>query len=236
MDRMDGRRGDAGGIGRRRLLLGAGALALAGGRTQRVWAAEGVAPEAPPPTPQAALEELRTGNARFAGGELLQPRRELDRLKQLGEGQKPYAAILGCADSRVPIEIVFDEGFGDLFVVRVAGNVATPTEIASLEYAVAVLGVQAILVLGHGSCGAVKAALAGAAVPGQISTLYQHIVPGIDRTKDLTTAIAANVRFQARQLRQASPVIGGGLTAGTLALAGGVFELGSGRVTPVDVD
>lgn len=222
-------RGPKGGALRRRelLLLGAGALALA------ARAARAAEPNAPPASPEAALAELRTGNARFAGGEVLQPRRELDRLQQLGEGQKPYAAILGCADSRVPVEIVFDEGFGDLFVVRVAGNVATAVEIASLEYAVAVLGVRVILVLGHANCGAVKAALAGKEVPGQISTLYQHIVPGIDRTQDLTAAIAANVRHQARKLRDASPVIGGGLKAGSLALAGGVFELGSGRVTPV---
>lgn len=224
-------RGPKGGALLRRelLLLGAGGLALA------ARAARAAEPIAPPASPEAALAELRSGNARFAGGEVLQPRRELDRLKQLGEAQKPYAAILGCADSRVPVEIVFDEGFGDLFVVRVAGNVATAVEIASLEYAVAVLGVRVILVLGHASCGAVKAALAGKEVPGQISTLYQHIVPGIDRTQDLAAAIAANVRYQARKLRDASPVIGGGVTAGSLALAGGVFELGSGRVTPVDV-
>jgi carbonic anhydrase len=224
-----------GALGRRDLLLlGAGALALMG-RPSRVFAAEPAA-DAPPPTdPKAALAELQAGNARFAAGEVLQPRRELDRLKQLGDGQKPYAAILGCADSRVPTEIVFDEGFGDLFVVRVAGNIATAVEIASLEYAIAVLGVRVLLVLGHGNCGAVKAAMSGAAVPGQISTLFQHIVPGIDRTKDLSTAIAANVRAQAAKLRDTSPVIGQSLKDGKLVLAGGVFDFGSGRVTPVDV-
>jgi len=222
------------------LFLGAGALALSA-RPARALAGEsapagGAPAPVPPANPPAALEELRAGNARFVAGEVLQPRRELERLRQLGEGQKPYAAILGCADSRVPVEIVFDEGFGDLFVVRVAGNVATAVEIASLEFAVAALGVQVILVLGHGNCGAVKAALAGKAVPGQISTLFQHIAPGIDRANpDVAAAIAANVRFQARKLRDSSPVIGAALRDGTLTLAGGVFDLASGRVTPVEL-
>ena len=218
------------------LLSTAGALALAA--SPRLVRAADPAPASDddPTTPAGALTALRDGNARFARGEILQPRRELDRLKQLGERQKPWAAILGCADSRVPVEIVFDEGFGDLFVVRVAGNVATAVEIASLEYAVAVLGVQVILVLGHANCGAVKAALAGSTVPGQISTLYQHIVPGIDRAAgDVPAAIAANVRFQGRKLREGSTVIGTALKEGTLALSGGVFDLGSGKVTPVDL-
>lgn len=189
-----------------------------------------------PTTPADAVAGLRDGNARFVRGEVLSPRRELDRLRKLKHEQKPWAAILGCADSRVPVEIVFDEGFGDLFVVRVAGNVATAVEIASLEYAVAVLGVQVVLVLGHANCGAVKAALSGAAVPGQISTLYQHIVPGIDRDgRDLPKAIADNVRFQTKKLRDGSTVIGTAVKDGKLALAGGVFELASGRVTPVDL-
>ena len=223
---------------RRRDLLrvSAGALALWAHPHAVLGAEPAPASDDDPASPTDALAALRDGNARFAGGQLLQPRRELDRLKQLGEGQKPWAAIFGCADSRVPVELVFDEGFGDLFVVRVAGNVATAVEIASLEYAVAVLGVQAILVLGHANCGAVKAALAGSAVPGQISTLYQHIVPGIDRAADdVPAAITANVRFQARKLRDGSPVIGTALKDGKLALAGGVFDLGSGRVTAVEV-
>jgi carbonic anhydrase len=191
---------------------------------------------APPATPDAALAELRTGNQRFARGEILQPRREIERLRALAGEQKPYAAVLGCADSRVPVEIVFDEGFGDLFVVRVAGNVATAVEIASLEYAVAVLGVKVIMVVGHQNCGAVKAALAGSTVPGQISTLYQHIVPGIDRASaDLPAAIRANARYQARKLREGSTVIAAAVKGGTLAVAGGVFDLESGRVVAVDV-
>jgi carbonic anhydrase len=189
-----------------------------------------------PTTPDEALAELVQGNARFVNGELLQPHRELERVRQLAAKQEPYAAVLGCADSRVPVEILFDEGFGDVFVVRVAGNLATPVEIASLEYAVAVLGTKVVMVLGHDECGAVKAALEGKPVPGQIDMLYQYIVPAIERgTNDLGAAIRANVRFQARRLRQASPVLAAAVDGGTLKIAGGVFDLASGRVVPVDV-
>ncbi len=195
---------------------------------------------APPKTsraslsPDAALARLLDANRRFASGQVLQPRRELERLRKLAAEQKPYAAVLGCADSRVPIEIVFDEGFGDIFVVRVAGNVATPVEIASLEYATAVLGVKVIMVLGHDHCGAVKAALAGGTVPGQISTLYQYIVPGIAREEhDLEAAVRANVRFQSAKLRDSSPVIAEAIKNGSVKLSAGVFELTSGKVVPI---
>lgn len=189
-----------------------------------------------PPNADAAIAQLFEANRRFASGDMLQPRRELERLRKLSKEQKPYAAVLSCADSRVPIEIVFDEGFGDLFVVRVAGNIATPVEIASLEYATAVLGVKAILVLGHGNCGAVKAALAGGAVPGQISTLYQYIVPGIDRAKaDLANAVRDNARFQANKIKDSSPVIATAIKDGQVRLAAGVFDLKSGKVVPVEL-
>ena len=126
------------------------------------------APERPTPSsPEDALRRLMDGNRRFVAGDVESPRRSLERVKSLSGGQAPFAAILGCADSRVPVEILFDEGFGDLFTVRVAGNVATPEEIASLEYAVGVLGSQLVMVLGHSACGAVKGAWkqAAAAAP-----------------------------------------------------------------------
>jgi carbonic anhydrase len=189
-----------------------------------------------PATPADALAALTDGNARFVNGEPLQPRRTLEDVRQLAAKQAPYAAVLGCADSRVPVEVIFDQGFGDVFVVRVAGNVATSVEIASLEYAVAILGTKVVVVLGHEQCGAVKAALDGSPVPGQIESLYQYILPGIDRAgHDLGAAIRANIRFQARTLRQASPVLSAAADDGALAIVGGVFDLFSGRVVPVDV-
>jgi carbonic anhydrase len=186
--------------------------------------------------PAAAWQQLVDGNARFAGGKATGPRRDLARVTEVAGTQKPFAAILGCADSRVPLEIVFDQGVGDLFVVRNAGNVVTSEVIASLEYGTLVLGASVLVVCGHSACGAVKATIAGDAVPGQISALYQHIMPAVDRAgKDLDGAIHANVEIQARTLKQASPVIAGLVRDGKLAVRGGVYELASGRVVLVEV-
>src|SRR5215475_11366420 len=133
-----------------------------------------------PGTPTEALNRLKAGNARFAAGQPLAPQRDLAHLRATAPRQTPFGAVLACADSRVPVEILYDQGFGDLFVVRVAGNVATSVEIASLEYGTRILGAKVLVVLGHSNCGAVKAALEGVKVPGQISTLYQHIAPGFE--------------------------------------------------------
>src|SRR5271156_5382468 len=110
-------------------------------------------------SPEAALEELIAGNRRFTSGRTSAHRRDLAMLHQMLEKQEPFAAILSCADSRVPVEIVFDQTIGHLFVVRVAGNIVTPEIIASLEYGAAVLGTEVILVMGHRNCGAVKATI-----------------------------------------------------------------------------
>jgi carbonic anhydrase len=187
-----------------------------------------------PANPEAALQRLRDGNARFVGGEPMAPERDLAHLQSLAPKQTPFAAVLACADSRVPVEILFDQGFGNLFVVRVAGNVASAIEIASLEYAVAILGAKALVVLGHTNCGAVDAALQGGQVPGQISTLYSHIAPGLDRkTMNLDAAVVANVRYQARRLKLGSTVLPGALKSGSLVLAGAVFEFHTGEVRNV---
>ena len=182
-------------------------------------------------TPEEALERLREGNARFVAGRPEALNRDLGRVSSLSGGQEPFAAILGCADSRVPPELLFDQGFGDLFVVRVAGNVATPEEIASLEYAVGVLGASLILVLGHTSCGAVTAALDGGPAPGQISSLYQHMYPALDQAGgDVDRAVELNVGQQAAVVRGASPVIRDLGREGSVAVEGGVYDLSTGRV------
>jgi len=187
-------------------------------------------------TPAQALQRLLDGNRRFAAGEPRGPHRSLARVHELAGDQKPFAAILSCADSRVPVELLFDQGFGDLFVVRNAGNVVAPQEFASLEYGAAVLGVKLLLVLGHSSCGAVKAAIAGKSVPGQISVLYQHIRPAVESGGgDLAKTVADNVRFQAAMLAQASPVIAELVHQGRLRVAGGIYDLASGVVTPIEL-
>src|SRR5258705_3503300 len=169
-------------------------------------------------TPEAALQELLAGNQRFAANRLTSIEHDLNILKEhTVEKQEPFAAVLACADSRVPVELVFDQTIGHTFVNRVAGNIATPEIIASLEYAVAVLGVKVLLVLGHTGCGAVKAAMKADAVPGQISALYQYIQSSVEQSGgDFGKAISINAKFQANLLRTSSTVVRDALKAAKL--------------------
>lgn len=187
-------------------------------------------------SPKEALEFLGAGNARFTAGRSAAPHRDIERLREVAPRQTPFAAFLGCADSRVPIEIVFDQGFGDLFVTRIAGNVAATENIASLEFATQVLGVKVLYVLGHTSCGAVAAAAKAEPVPGQISALFQHIRPAVRAAKgDVAAAVRENVKIQAQTLVEASTVISSLVSSGKVVVAGGIFDLESGRVEPVDL-
>jgi carbonic anhydrase len=184
-------------------------------------------------SPDDALKRLMEGNARYATGKLASLKEDLQALKQKTAGkQEPFAAVLSCADSRVPVEIAFDQTIGHVFVTRVAGNIATPEIIGSLEYGVAVLGTRVLMVLGHGSCGAVSASIAAKDVPGQISTLYRHIRPAVDQAgSDLDAAIRANARIQARLLQDSSPVIAGAVKQGRLKVVAAYYDLASGVVT-----
>ncbi|MEW5931190.1 MAG: carbonic anhydrase [Gemmatimonadota bacterium] len=185
----------------------------------------------PVATPDEALRALREGNARFVAGRVTEPHRNLARVREVAPTQTPFASVLGCADSRVPVELVFDQGFGDLFVCRAAGNIVSPEILGSLEFGTLVLGSKLLLVLGHSACGAVKATIAGEAVPGQISALYQHIQPAVDAAgTDVEAAITENVRIQARLLSRSSPVIGGLIEEGKLKVVGGVYDLNTGAV------
>jgi len=188
-------------------------------------------------SPRSALDKLYEGNRRFAAGMPLAENRDMARVRELAEGQRPFAAFLGCADSRVPIEIVFDQGFGDLFVTRIAGNVASSENIGSLEFGTQVLGARVLYVLGHTECGAVRATMQGNEVPGQISGLFQYIRPAV-RTAggDVNAAVRNNVQNQARLLAEASPVIARLVRAGDLIIAGGVYDLKTGIVSAIDVE
>lgn len=198
----------------------------------------GAAQDRPVPadfSPAQAVELLYAGNERFCAGKPRAPHRDLVRLKEVAPAQKPYAAFLGCADSRVPIEIVFDQGFGDLFVTRIAGNVTTPEITGSLEFGALVLGAKVLFVLGHTNCGAVTAAVKADDVPGQISSLFYHIRPAVRAAKgDVAAAVKENVRNQMDVLREASPVIARLVRQGRLVVAGGVYDLATGKVTPVE--
>ena len=185
-----------------------------------------------PDTPAAAIAALEEGNARFAAGDITAPNRSMERVKELEGGQAPFAAFLSCADSRVPVEMIFDQGFGDVFVCRIAGNIVNTETIGSLEFGTAVLGAKVLYVLGHSSCGAVNATMAGADVPGVISSLYYAIKPATTGTDDLDTAIAENVKVQVAAL-ETSPVLKGLVAEGKLEIIGGVYDLASGKVDRV---
>lgn len=184
-------------------------------------------------TPEAALQQLLDGNRRFAEGRLTAFDEDLSILKQkTTEKQEPFAAVLSCADSRVPVEIAFDQSIGHLFVARVAGNITTPEIIASLEYGALVLGTKVVMVLGHGNCGAVKATIDGKPVPGQISALYAPIRPAVDQAgPNLEAAIKANAKNQANILSQASPVLAGLIKENQLKVVSAYYDLASGKVS-----
>jgi len=214
----------------RRAMLGA---AAAGGLLSAFDQHGGAAWAQTDVSPDAAVARLMDGNRRFVEKRLTSLQEDLDILKQnTAEKQEPFAAVLSCADSRVPVELIFDQSVGHVFVARVAGNVASAEIIASLEYGVAVLGTRAIMVMGHGDCGAVKAAIDGKAVPGQISTLYRYIRPAIERTGgDLTETVKANAQNQAALLRGASPVIADFTKQGRLTVVASYYDLATGQVT-----
>ncbi|MEG4999721.1 carbonic anhydrase [Microcoleus sp. B4-D4] len=185
--------------------------------------------------PDAALKSLMDGNKRFVDKKRTSPHQDFPRLTEIAKAQKPFAAILGCADSRFPSEIIFDQGFGDLFVCRVAGNVATPEEIGSLEFGTLVLGAKVLVVVGHKRCGAVDATIKGAQVPGQIGSLLEAIKPAVESSKGQTgdhleNASKANVLLQAKRLK-ASPVISKLIEENKLKVVGGYYDLDTGVVS-----
>lgn len=194
-------------------------------------------------TPQQALDRLVEGNARFVAGKSQRPHQTAQWRSGLTTGQHPIAAILGCSDSRVPVEEVFDQGFGDLFVIRVAGNVAADDERGSIEYAVAHLGVPLVLVMGHESCGAVTAALSTEAErkheAPEIQILLDRITPSL---KDLATGtpearvhagVEANARMSARDL-VGTPLLKERIAKGELQVKAAVYELATGKVRLLD--
>ena len=222
------------GIGRRRFLGHAVGGAVAGFAAQGFRLAEArPVPPQKPANPEAALNELIAGNERFAADRLTSIEHDLKILKEdTLEKQEPFAAVLACADSRVPVELVFDQTIGHLFVTRVAGNIVTPEIIASLEYGVAILGVMVLVVLGHSNCGAVKAAMKAEAVPGQISTLYPPLRRAVEQSGgSFEQAITANAKIQAELLRTSSTVIREAVKTEKLKVHAGVYDLASGKVT-----
>jgi len=220
-----------------------GALAAA---TALAVPSAALAAEAPPAaasvSPDEALQRLVDGNARYAANTARNKDYSAGRVAR-ALGQSPFATIISCADSRVAPELLFDQGPGDLFVIRVAGNFVNEDGLASIEYGSAVLGVPLIFVLGHSSCGAVaatiKAVQEGTTLPGHLPSLVAAIRPAIEEaiadkpTDLLAEATADNVRHNVEKLRSAEPIVAEAVAAGKVKLAGGVYDIASGKVTLV---
>ena len=184
-------------------------------------------------TPDAALDALMDGNRRFVSGNTTAHEHDIEILKRhLVDKQQPFAAVLSCADSRVPVELIFDQTIGQFFVTRVAGNMASPEIIASLEFGVAVLGLKVIMVLGHSDCGAVKAAIANKTVPGVIGALYPYLRAAIDTSgPDVKGVTESNAKIQAHILSESSTVIAAALKEKTLKVVAGYYDIGTGSVS-----
>ncbi|MDP2700662.1 MAG: carbonic anhydrase [Candidatus Rokubacteria bacterium] len=229
------------GLSRRDLLRLA--AAAAGLVVVRGPAAQAALPGPGAPPADEVLQRLLEGNQRFVKGEAAGPRRRPDDFRPLAEGQRPLAVIVGCADSRVTPELLFDQGIGDLFVVRVAGNVvsgAGPLVKGSIEYGVADLGVSLVMVLGHTECGAVKAAIQHMndrePLPGALGLLVNSIRPAVAKTKGmpgdpLDNAIRANVGIGVEQLRSLQPIVAPAVKRGRVKVVGAVYDLRTGGVT-----
>ena len=185
-------------------------------------------------TPDKVLEALMEGNKRFVENKRKNPNQDFVRVTELTEGQNPLACILGCADSRVSVEIIFDRGLGDLFVVRDAGNIATPEEIGSLEYGTLLLGSKVLMVLGHERCGAVQATLASKPLPGQIGSIVEAIKPAVERAEQkpgdrVQNVVKENILLQIERL-YTSEVISQLVQEGKLKVVGACYDLDTGSV------
>jgi carbonic anhydrase len=181
-----------------------------------------------------ALERLMEGNKRYAAGKPLHPHQDPDRRREVTQGQQPFAVILGCSDSRIPPEIIFDQGLGDIFVIRVAGNVVDDIALGSIEYAVDHLGTALVVVLGHGRCGAVTATVQGGEAHGHVASIAKAIAPAVERAKDrpgdlLDNAIKANTEI-VRDRIKSSPLLAQAVDKGNISVIGAYYDIHSGEV------
>jgi carbonic anhydrase len=218
----------------RRSLLKLGGCSLIAGVLGQVWPSNAIA--APNLAPAIAYKTLMEGNQRFVSQMPTGPHRSADRRAELANGQQPIATILSCADSRVPAELLFDLGLGDLFNIRIAGNIVTPEVLASIEYAVELLETPLLMVLGHERCGAVTAAVNHQTVPGHISDFLDELQPAVIQTQNLPgdpidNAVIANVQIQIQQLLKQSSLISQRQARGQVKIVGGRYDLDTGAVT-----
>ncbi len=210
------------------LLLAAIAIAIIHGATLR--ADEG----APSVSAADSLKMLLEGNQRFIDGKMTHPNQSVERRVEVAKGQHPFSAILTCSDSRTAPEILFDRGLGDIFVARVAGNVADQVVIESLDYSVKHLGVRLVMILGHRRCGAVIAAVAGHEEPGDVGPMLSELRPAVEATKGqpgdpVENAIRENVKLVVAKLAD-SPELSAMVKSGELKVVGGVYDLDTGKI------
>lgn len=188
-------------------------------------------------TADQALQKLMDGNARFVSGNVEHPDQSAERRAEVVSGQHPFAIIVGCSDSRVPPEIIFDQGIGDIFVVRTAGQVMDDAALGSIEYGAEHLGVPLVVVLGHDSCGAVKATVEGGEAPGHIASLVEAIQPAVDEARKeaseeelLNASIDINIKNIVDQLETSEPILSELVKNGELTIVGARYHLDSGEV------
>jgi carbonic anhydrase len=216
------------------LVLALGGLLAYGAATGRFPARLRAADEKPALSPEQAWQRLKAGNNRFADGMLEKPDLGAGRRQELAKGQKPFAIVLTCADSRLTPEFIFNQGLGDLFVLRVAGNIADPFELGSIEFAVEQLHVPLVVVLGHEKCGAVEAALGPEKPPGNLGRLIGAIDVGkglpAEKEAALAAAVTNNVRNQTRLLTERSEVIRAHVAKKEVRVVAGVYRLGTGKI------
>jgi len=187
-------------------------------------------------TADSVLAELKAGNSHHVAHRYKHPHENAKRQLELVSIQHPHAEILSCADSRVPPELIFDQGLGDLFIVRVAGNVVSDTELGSLEYGAEHLHVALLVVMGHQHCGAVTAAVEGGEAEGHIGALIKLLRPAVEKARGLPgdpveNAVKANVEMVVTQLRTSTPILAELVAHGKLKVVGAVYSLETGKVT-----
>ncbi len=187
-------------------------------------------------TPEQALKNLKDGNQRFIQAKYQDARKGTKRRTEVAKGQQPFAVIVGCSDSRVPPELIFDQGLGDIFIIRLAGNIVDGAALGSIEYAVDHLGTPLVVVLGHQDCGAIKATVQGGEAHGHITILVETLKPAVEKAKGqpgdlLDNAIRANVQLITEQLKSADPIVSKAVKAGKAMIVGAYYDLETGVVS-----
>jgi carbonic anhydrase len=185
-----------------------------------------------------ALERLLAGNKRYVEGQFFHPHQAAQDRANVATSQHPFAIIVSCSDSRIPPEVIFDQGIGDIFVVRVAGNIAGNIELGSIEYAAEHLGSTLVMVLGHERCGAVTAAVKGGEVPGHIKSIVEAIIPAVklaaaDADK-VDGAIRANVSLVATQIKTSEPILAEMAKEGKIKIVGAYYDLDTGEISVIN--